>query len=100
MGFKMNGFSGFGNSPLKQDKKKKKDKKPDNWIHRQMKKPGVPESALGFMAGGSKGLEALGYGAASLAGSAYGLFKGYSKLAKTKHGKEIIKGARPMPGKI
>jgi len=23
--------------------------------------------------------------------SAYGLFKGYGKLAKTKHGKEIIK---------
>jgi len=27
----------------------------------------------------------------SLAGAVYGLFKGYGKLAKTKHGKEIIK---------
>ena len=27
----------------------------------------------------------------SLVGAAYGLFKGYGKLAKTKHGKEIIK---------
>ena len=93
--FKMKGFSGFVNSPMKQEKEKK-----EKWIHKQLKKPGGVSSVLGFMAAGSKGLEAIGYGAGALASSAYGLFKGYGKLAKTKHGKEIIKGARPTPGKI
>ena len=36
----------------------------------------------------------------SLVGAAYELFKGYGNLSKTKHGKEIIKGARTMSGKI
>ena len=36
----------------------------------------------------------------SLVGAAYELFKGYGNLSKTKYGKEIIKGARTMSGKI
>lgn len=34
------------------------------------------------------------------AGAAYGLVKGYGNLAKQKHGKQIIKDARMMPGKM
>ena len=53
------------------------------------------------LAGKAAGALAGGLGAvAGLGGAAYGLFKGYGNLAKTKHGKEIIKGARTMPGKM
>jgi len=37
------------------------------------------------------GARGLLSGAAAMGTAAYGLFKGYGKLAKTKHGKEIIK---------
>ena len=37
---------------------------------------------------GARGL--LG-GAAAMGASAYGLFKGYGNLSKTKHGKQVIK---------
>ena len=38
--------------------------------------------------------------AAATGGAAYGIFKGYGNLAKQKHGDQIIKDARMMPGKI
>jgi hypothetical protein len=37
------------------------------------------------------GMRGLLGGAAAMGTSAYGLFKGYGDLSKTKHGKEIIK---------
>ena len=36
----------------------------------------------------------------ALGGAAWEIVKGYGKLSKTKHGKEIIKSGRMQPGKI
>ena len=50
----------------------------------------------------TKGLKTFGksVGVVGAITGAYDVFKGYGKLAKTKHGKQIIKDARMMPGKI
>jgi len=84
---------GTAKSPftMKRSPAKKNPLGEGGWLYKQMKKPGVTESILGFMTGGTKGLERLAYGGAALAGSAYGLIKGYGNLAKQKHGKQIIK---------
>ena len=45
----------------------------------------------------------LGAGAGAgfgLLGAVGGLFQGYKDLAQTKDGQEIIKSARPLPGKM
>ena len=53
------------------------------------------------LGGRTAGVLASGAGAAlGLGGAAVGIFEGYGDIAKTKHGKQIIKDARMMPGKM
>jgi hypothetical protein len=60
---------------------------------KEVLKEGVKKIA-GRVAAGAVGT------AAATGGASYGLIKGYGNLAKQEHGKQIIKDARMMPGKI
>jgi len=88
--FKMKGFSGFGNSPMKQTKEKKV-KKQKSLMDRMSGSSTWAAPVYEFMARGAKGLESTAYRGLARGAAAWGIFKGYGKLAKTKYGKEIIK---------
>ena len=83
--FKMKGFSGFGNSPMKQTNEKK------SLTDRMSGSSTWVAPIYEFMARGAKGLESTAYRGLARGAAAWGIFKGYGKLAKTKYGKEIIK---------
>ena len=127
--FKMKGFSGFGNSPIKQvsgkdypyhakfnpkgtskitDIAKDPIHKEINRIakggkpkaHQQLfKKIAKKTTKKGISKTILKGLGRFAAPVGMILG-AYDILKGYRELGKTKEGKEIIKGGRPMPGKI
>ena len=91
--FKMKGIS-FGDSPMRQKKAVSIDQPPTNnpkYKPSNVRVAGPGTRKLSVEA--AKKLAQIGkfVRGSSLVGAAYGLFKGYGNLAKTKHGKQIIK---------